>query len=94
MCSSYLVFVGLVKEVGRVRVDSWNLLGLVGGFLLFYILRTCGGGFVWQPDNGLEIKPDAFFFPTSPKEIAFLFLIILDELRLKRCAIIFVALIQ
>lgn len=41
-----LVFVGLLKEVGRVRVDSWNLLGLVGGFLLFYILRTCGGGFV------------------------------------------------
>lgn len=41
-----LVFVDLVKEVGRVRVDPWNLLGLVGGFLLFYILRTCGGGFL------------------------------------------------
>lgn len=41
-----LVFVGLVKEVGRVRVDSWNLLGLVGGFLLFCILRTCGRGFM------------------------------------------------
>lgn len=43
--SSYFpVFVGLVKEAGKVRVDSWNLSGLVGGFLHFCSLRTHRGG--------------------------------------------------
>lgn len=40
------VFVSLAKEVGKVRLDSWNLSGLVGGFLHFYSLRTRRGGFL------------------------------------------------
>lgn len=60
-----LVFVGFIQEVWKVGVDSWNLLGLVGGFLHFYSLRTCREGFVWQPGNGLEISLMLFGYPPS-----------------------------
>lgn len=69
-----LVFVGFIQEVWKVGVDSWNLSGLVGGFLHFYSLRTCREGFVWQPGNGLEIYLMLFCYPPScdQKNIAFL----------------------
>lgn len=49
-----MCFIKRKVVVVRVRLDSWSLSGLVGGFLQTFSLGTRGGGFRKQLDNGLE----------------------------------------